>query len=268
MRKPYARIAFVALTLLVVSAQVEGRCGKERWDVKTGTDADAHLVDPTALVTKTVAQLRSLAEPATKPPKARANKAEKTVFELNATLREFKWENSSSTGDNDYHLVITDGSGRTLIAEIPAPVCVGGASPFHDAIHDARGAFDAKFTASGSFQTANIPVKLTGVGFFDFAHGQKGAAPNGFEMHPVLSIEFVGAPPPEPPPSAPATSTVIRSSNARRSASTHSKVVAHLKAGDRVTLLSPDAQGEYLHVETADGVKGWVLAQNLREEDE
>jgi hypothetical protein len=26
------------------------------------------------------------------------------------------------------------------------------------------------------------------VGFFDFLHGQNGVAPNGFELHPVLSI--------------------------------------------------------------------------------
>ena len=33
-------------------------------------------------------------------------------------------------------------------------------------------------------------VRVTGVGFFDFAHGQRGAAPNEIELHPVLEIEF------------------------------------------------------------------------------
>src|SRR5262249_31008189 len=40
------------------------------------------------------------------------------------------------------------------------------------------------------FQTANIPVQVTGVGMFDFLHGQAGVAPNGIELHPVLGIAF------------------------------------------------------------------------------
>ena len=36
----------------------------------------------------------------------------------------------------------------------------------------------------------NVKVKLTGVGFFDFIHGQKGIAANGREIHPVLSMEY------------------------------------------------------------------------------
>jgi hypothetical protein len=27
---------------------------------------------------------------------------------------------------------------------------------------------------------------VTGVAFFDFLHGQTGAAPNGIELHPIL----------------------------------------------------------------------------------
>src|SRR5882672_633578 len=35
-----------------------------------------------------------------------------------------------------------------------------------------------------------IPVKITGVGFFDRAHGATGAAPNVIELHPVLKVDF------------------------------------------------------------------------------
>jgi hypothetical protein len=31
-------------------------------------------------------------------------------------------------------------------------------------------------------------VSITGVAFFDKFHGQKGVAPNGIELHPVLGI--------------------------------------------------------------------------------
>ena len=43
------------------------------------------------------------------------------------------------------------------------------------------------------FQTAVPPtlVCLTGIGFFDRAHGATGAAPNVIELHPVLKVEFL-----------------------------------------------------------------------------
>jgi hypothetical protein len=42
------------------------------------------------------------------------------------------------------------------------------------------------------FQTAISPTlaRITGVGFFDRAHGATGAAPNVIELHPVLKIEW------------------------------------------------------------------------------
>lgn len=43
------------------------------------------------------------------------------------------------------------------------------------------------------FDVAITPtrIRLTGVGFFDRAHGATGAAPNVIELHPVLKVEFV-----------------------------------------------------------------------------
>jgi hypothetical protein len=104
---------------------------------------------------------------------------------LNATLTQYKLET-----DSDYHLVIQDSSGNTMIAEIPSPNCVGAGSPFGPGITNSRNEFDAKYTPTSSFQTANIPVQIRGVGMFDFLHGQTGVAPNGIEIHPVLDIVF------------------------------------------------------------------------------
>jgi hypothetical protein len=44
-----------------------------------------------------------------------------------------------------------------------------------------------------TFQTAVKPTaaRITGVGFFDRAHGATGAAPNVIELHPVLKIEWM-----------------------------------------------------------------------------
>src|SRR5436305_5589542 len=162
-----------------------GQCGVERWSVKTGTDADVGLVNLNSQTTTTISALRALAQPSTLPANNRVQPTESTVFVVDATLTEYKLES-----DSDYHLVVKDASGNTMIAEIPAPTCVGTGSVFTSGISNSRAEFDAKFTATTSFKTANIPVQIKGVGMFDFLHGQTGVAPNGIELHSVLSIVF------------------------------------------------------------------------------
>src|SRR5439155_7617890 len=92
-------------------------------------------------------------------------------------------------GDVDYHIVVQDGVGNTIITEIPCPCCASG-SPFQSRIAGARSTFDSRLTAQTFFQNPNIPVRITGVGMFDFLHGQTGVAPNGIELHAILSIAF------------------------------------------------------------------------------
>jgi hypothetical protein len=42
--------------------------------------------------------------------------------------------------------------------------------------------------SSSSFRSLRGTETITGVGFFDFIHGQAGVAPHGIELHPVLSF--------------------------------------------------------------------------------
>jgi hypothetical protein len=104
---------------------------------------------------------------------------------VDATLTLIKLES-----DQDYHLVIQDASGNTMIAEIPAPTCVPSSSPMSAGVTSARAAADAMFNVTTSFQSVNVPVRITGVGMHDFPHGQTGAAPNQIELHSVIDIIF------------------------------------------------------------------------------
>ncbi|GAA1956977.1 putative Ig domain-containing protein [Catenulispora subtropica] len=162
-------------------------CGVERWSVKTGTDADKSLVNLSSVTSTTIASLTSLTAPATLPANNRIQPTETTVFRVQATLTEFKLE-----ADSDYHLVLSDGSGHTMIAEIPDPACVGTGSVLTSQITNSRSEFDAEYTPTGTFHVVNVPVTVTGVGFFDFLHGQTGVAPNGIELHAVTDITFGG----------------------------------------------------------------------------
>src|SRR5258708_37569863 len=87
-------------------------------------------------------------------------------------------------------MVVEDDGGRSMIGEIPGPGCIGPGSPFAAGIAHGRAQFDAMFTATTTFQNANVPVQITGVGFFDHFEGQEGIAPNGIELHPIIDISF------------------------------------------------------------------------------
>src|SRR5262245_19668033 len=179
------RSLFLAVLLLVVPSALFAQCGVERWSVKTGTDADAGLVNLNSSTATTIVAMRAPAAPSPIPANNRVAPKETTQWTINTTLTQFKLES-----DSDYHLILQDASGNTMIAEIPSPTCVGAGSPFFAGIQNARSEFDARFLATTSFQTANIPVQVKGVGMFDFLHGQTGVAPNGIELHPVLDIVF------------------------------------------------------------------------------
>jgi hypothetical protein len=163
-----------------------GSCGVERWAVKTGSDSQVGLVNLTPAST-TIAALRAIPVPSgfgsSSPREVYSGSPELQVYKLtNVKLTQFKME-----ADSDYHLVLQDSSGNTMIAEIAYPGCLSGSS-WTSQITASRNAFDAKYTATTSFQTVNDTVTVVGVGFFDVLHGQTGVAPNGIELHSVFSI--------------------------------------------------------------------------------
>ena len=178
-------LAASCFAILGAAGSVYG-CGTERWPVKVGDDPDALKVDLTTAVPTTIGALDALAAPQERPDAARASSAERTLYVLEATLYAYKLES-----DGDYHLALRAPGGQTLIAEIPDPACVDTASPFLEGIKRARAAFDQRLKAYRRFRRVELKVKVTGIGFFDFDHHQRGVAPNAIELHPLLDISFL-----------------------------------------------------------------------------
>lgn len=180
---------------------IESLGGVERWSVKTGADVDAIKVDLTSQPT-TIADLINNF-PATLPvnPDLRISPVEFTTFWVSGLLIAHKVE-----ADGDYHVVINDSAHRSMIVELPDPAaCIGSIWPKQ--IAAARKNFEKRFglqiqmltleetlappgSPTPMMSSLSIPVTVTGVGFFDKIHGQMGVAPNGIELHPVLSIDF------------------------------------------------------------------------------
>src|SRR5579864_9270400 len=86
--------------------------GVERWDVKTLTDSGANVINwaPRDTTITALATIKNI------QPMARLAGLETAVWRLEATLTSYKLEL-----DGDYHLVLMDASGATMIAEIPYP---------------------------------------------------------------------------------------------------------------------------------------------------
>ncbi len=203
-----SRVANIPVTMTVESPT----CGVEYWNVKTGTDAGALSIDLTTVVPTTISSLAAIPIPF--PPigdrprgtdgesATRIQPTEFTLFQVTGTLTFYKFET-----DADYHMVLDDGNGHTIIGEVPAPGCMVPGTPFAAGVATARAKVDARLSPTVDFQNANLPVQVKGVGFFDILHGQTGVAPNGIELHPMLDVNFT----------APTATTLVSSLNPSQS---------------------------------------------------
>ncbi len=191
-------VTLAVSAFLAIPPSAECKCGVERWPVKTASDPDAqYLFDSNGRLKrprrKTIVEMLELPFPFPNPrsvPRSsytrRARPYETTIVAIEATLKAYKRE-----PDEDYHLVIEDDDGNTMVAEIVNLRCVRSRNEIiRQKIEQVREAFDGKFNVTGRYQETNTKVRLVGVPFFDRPHGARGGADNGIEIHPVLQIEF------------------------------------------------------------------------------
>jgi hypothetical protein len=205
-------VAAVTLAILIFPTAALLKCGTERGDVKNVLDGDGRLLLSGRGLKRakriTIKKMYDWDNPFPNPkgiPHSWYSKRylpyEANIYVLeDVTLVEYVKEN-----DEDYHLVLRDGEGNTMIAEIPNPRCVAGApDAVRKKVQIARDDFDRQFGGMArpvlkTFKEANVRVRIAGVAMFDKIHGgdsgeQRGVAPNGIELHPVLGIEFPGIP--------------------------------------------------------------------------
>ena len=143
MRTPRSRwsLVFSLVILALTASYVYPRCGVERWDTKVGRGAEAASVDLSAPTSTTIADLT---DPTRYPllthwpPPNRIVPVETTLWVVDATLLRNKFEDDPHAGDSDYHLVISDSAGHTMIAEIPFPDCAPVNRPGQQCAGDPR----------------------------------------------------------------------------------------------------------------------------------
>lgn len=165
------------------------QCEQENWPVKRLADADAKFIDfvpQRATVADLIGRRRPFAEPS---GSRRADEAELSTYRLTADLVFIQLKE-----DGDIHLVLADpATGQTMITEFIDIRCPGTERSLKKPeMLAARTALEAACgAATESARSLQGAITMVGVGFWDTIHPERGAAPNGVELHPALSVESI-----------------------------------------------------------------------------
>jgi hypothetical protein len=153
-------------------------CGVERWSVKTLADPDATRVDFINVSTTTISALNALPSHCSGLPDGRTYPEEFRVFEVEGVVQLTRNED-----DKDVHIAVADpaDASKTIVVEVADPACAT-MSPFLVMLTNAKSQYQSLGILTGR------RVRIRGVGFYDFAHGQTGRSLSCIELHPVVSI--------------------------------------------------------------------------------
>ena len=164
-----------------------------RWSVMTATDPDAARVNPKPVPT-TVEKLAALPRPSALPPQGlplpqyratRVGAAEKTLWSVKARIVE------ASLGSNgSYHLTLRGASGQQIACEVPDPALTRRPSLFARRMAQARAALDARLHAAEAPKAGNVPVQITGLGYYGRIRPGAPGPPNGLQLRPVVGVSF------------------------------------------------------------------------------
>jgi hypothetical protein len=165
------------------SAPVQTACGSELWALKTLSDPLRRRVNLRPRAT-TIAAINARRMPARAP--RRRDAFERQVWRVSAQIVEYRLED-----DQDIDLVLY-GGGSYLIAEMPAAACLPRRTRNRPAIVRVRRMFESRCgAATDSWHQLGAVAYVSGVGFWDFPHGQSGAARNYAELHPVTGMRLL-----------------------------------------------------------------------------
>jgi hypothetical protein len=142
-------------------------CGTERWTVKTLQDRPLLLPVQNTTVRYLVTRRPPPVLPLTRLP------FERHVFTVVATVVLVRPEL-----DGDLHVILKSGRDQ-MITEAPLAGCTARAFPLRR----------RQMASARAAVRVCTRARVTGVAFFDFMHGQTGAALNAIELHPILGFK-------------------------------------------------------------------------------
>ena len=172
-------VIFYGLFLLIISNVYSQ--GVERWDIKTLNDSLSVKIEFKNIIYSNVKDLNLIQRPYNIK-----NNTSRLSFEFNVFLIKCKVLEYLKQDDGDYHLIVSDIKNPEfkMIVEIIMPKY--GNKIYYKEFKHVRDFFNKL-----KRKIINYNFEITGVGFFDLIHNQKGKALNYLELHPVLSIKQI-----------------------------------------------------------------------------
>ncbi len=179
-----ATVATTAEHAETPQAAASERCGVELWPLKTLSDRQRRVVRLRAVNTS-IAGIVKLRRP--RPvPTTRSTPYQRRVWRVTAQITVYKLEE-----DSEIHLVLF-WRGNYMVAEMPSPTCLPRTTRARRTIISARRRFESACgAATDSWRSLGAVVRISGVGFWDRLHGQRGIPRNSAELHRVTGIQFV-----------------------------------------------------------------------------
>lgn len=179
---------FITFSFVLNCGVLGQNCGIERWKIKTLSDADTAEIDFSNIKGSSVHEQVNLLRPFGKINARQPSEEE--VYQIECFIIGFVKEK-----DHDIHIKVKDvNTDETMVIELVNPDCFDAKNSSH--YHQFQEVYESFINNMGAphstFKLLDTPtlISITGVGFWDFLHGQKGMAKNGREIHPVLSMIF------------------------------------------------------------------------------
>jgi hypothetical protein len=190
-KKTTIKIAGVAYVLFfagagagIVDSDSDKTCGGvERWEQKVLTDSSVDQINTDEKVTT----IETMNEVRTDTIHIGEN-TERGSLEMQVyKIKDCFITHAIKEKDNDFHLVIEDGHGHTMVAEIPDPACPEAKkSEFNSEFKAARKTFLKYQNVYNHYR-----FDITGVRFIDKKHSKPpiGNWKNNVELHPVINLQ-------------------------------------------------------------------------------
>jgi hypothetical protein len=164
-------------------------CALTRSDVKALGDRDAARVAFDTVIPTTITALNELPSRCGPAGNRRRGPEEFRVYEVAGRIVRVRRE-----PDRDIHVVLSDleHPRDRMVIELGDPDTKNSArSPYRGRLATAQRMFEELRRSAGSDARAleGLTVRVTGVGFYDMNHFQRGRSRSCIELHPVLSIE-------------------------------------------------------------------------------
>jgi hypothetical protein len=116
---------------------------------------------------------------------ARIAPIETTAWSVSGTIVNVAYER-----DGDYRLILADKAGKQLTCVLQDPALAPIRGPFSAKVDAARTVVKRKLNPTLTPRNVRVPARIVGIGYFGRLNSDANKSPEGFQLHPVFSVQF------------------------------------------------------------------------------